>query len=255
MLEIINDLIYINKTTLKKSYNLILKNWLLIFTGFVYAILNFALFALIGILFRGVLSIIAGVVLALALSSFISNYLYLLYNVIRYGKFTLFDFKYGFKAFIWKIYGILFIGWMANYILSLFITPILSSFIPYTVIGFIINLLIFVFLNSLPETIYLKDLSPWDSIQYSYYFIKENFIQWFVSNSIFILITYFLTGKILSNVFMIHIGLSVNPSLGSILMYLIGQVVFTYMMIYRGVLFDILSTSTIRKRKFMRDLY
>ncbi|WP_427338448.1 hypothetical protein [Caloranaerobacter sp. DY30410] len=254
-MEIINDLIYINKTALKKSYNLILKNWTLIFTGIVYSVLNLMLFILVGILFRGVLSIIAGFVLVLAISSFISDYLYLLYNVVVYGKFTLNDFKYGFKAFVWKIYGIFFIGWMASYILSLFIRSISSSFIPNMIISFIINLLIFIFLNPLPETIYLKDLSSWDSIQYSYHFIKENFIQWFVSNSVFILMIYFLTGKILGNVFMIHIKLKVSLTLGSILMYLIGQVVFTYMMIYRGVLFDILSTSTIRKRKFMRDLY
>ncbi|MBS4535303.1 hypothetical protein GOQ29_06690 [Clostridium sp. D2Q-14] len=250
---IFKDILYLNRDTLKTSLNLLFKNWKIILTGFAYMLINIILAILINSLFVGVLRIIGGLIFALAMASLISNYLYLLQNIIRTEKFTLEDFKYGFTALLRKVYGVLIIGWIANLLYNMVLSPLLGSM--GSMISIIIPLGIFILLNPLPESIYLKFYDPWSTIVYAFEFIKENWLEWFVPNIVFIFILYFLIGDMQLNLFRISFAYSMNFSIYSILIYIIGQIVFSFVMIYRGVLFDKLSTSTRRKRIFMRDLY
>ena len=57
-------------------------------------------------IFRGILFILAGVIIAVVSSSLISNYLYLLFNIINYDRITMDDFRMDlniFKEDIWNI--------------------------------------------------------------------------------------------------------------------------------------------------------
>ena len=84
--------------------------------------------------------------------------------------------------------------------------------------------------------------------------MKENWIEWLIPNVVLLGLLYLVTGNVLTSLF--STGLSINVlSIRGIVLYLIGQVIFSFTMIYRGVLFDILSTSTRRKRMFMRNTY
>lgn len=252
MLNIINDLIYINRSTAKKAANLFAKNWALIFTGIVYTIINIVLIWFVSIFFRGILSIFGGLAIAIAMSAMLSNYLYLLNNIVKRGRFSLADFKEGFGAYLWKIYGVFFIAWVVGFLFDMAIYPLLGRVLPMR-FGPIITLLVFIIFNALPESIYLKYYSSWESILYAFNFIKENWLEWFLPNILFVVIIYFITGKFVSDIFSVNINF--NFLSAGLVRYLLSQVILSYAMIYRGVLFELLSTSTRRKRMYMRDLY
>lgn len=255
LLEILKDIYYVNLKTIKKSSKLFLDNWSIVFTGFIYTTINMVIFTVIGFLFRGVLGLVGGLLGAIVMSAMISNYLYLLQNIIKHGKITIQDFKDGFKVYLWKIYGVLFIGWISSILLNMFISPILSRAISPRLISTIISVLLLILLNPLPESIYQKFYSPWETIQYAFNFIRENWIEWFLPNILFIGILYFTTGKIINDLLAIQYTFNFDFSITGILFYIIGQVIFSFIMIYRGVLFEMLSTSTRRKRMYMRRLY
>lgn len=247
---VIKDIIYVNKQAGKNTLKSFSKNWYIIFTGLIYTILNLIIYQLISNIFRGPLYILSGIITVIISSSFISNYLYLLFNIINYDRIRVQDFKDGFTIFIRKIYGVLFISYIANLLLSLLVG---SSGRGLGNIDSLIFLLVFIIFNALPETIYLKHYNPWDSIVYSFDFMKENWFNWILVNGIFLALLYLITGNILINVFNTHISVNIFSlfSLREGVGYLIGQSIFSIMMIYRGHMYKILSTSTRRKREFM----
>ena len=151
--DILKDIIYVNKTSLNRTIKSFSKNWIIIFTGIIYTILNIAIFSLVNIFLTGFLSILSGIVIAIITAAFISNYLYLLFNIINYDRVNIQIFKDGFKYFLWKIYGVLFIAYLGSYLLAI-LSNVLGG------LAFIINIVIYlgilILLNPLPETIYLK---------------------------------------------------------------------------------------------------
>ncbi len=247
-MDIIKDFLMINNQTFKKTISSLKSNWMIIFTGIVYIILNMAIFTVVLTVFTGILSIFAGIILAIVSASLISNYLYLLYNIINYNIITFQDFKDGFKYFLRKVYTIFFFAWIGSYLLSL-IQGILG-FNAY-ILNIIIMVSILFLLNPLPETLYLKVLDPMDSIMYSIDFMKENWLNWLLPNVVFYGAIYYLTGNIITDLFATHLSFGFNLDISSVIKYLVGQGLFSFMMIYRGHLFKLLSTSTRRKRMFM----
>lgn len=245
-MDIIKDMIYVNKTSGMKTLKNFKKNWYILFTGIVYTILNLMIFNIISRLFIGPLYILSGIVVAIISSSFISNYLYLLFNIINYDRITFQDFKDGFTFFLWKIYGVFFIGYIASLLLSLF-GGTLGDITTLLYLGVLIAL------NALPETLYLKTYSPWESILKALEFIQENWLNWLIPNMIFLILLYMITGNILTNIFNTHLSFNVFSvfSIKEIIRYILGQILFSIMMMYRGNLYKILSTSTRRKRMFM----
>lgn len=247
-MNIIKDIVYVNKDAGLKTIDSFKKNWMIIFTGFVYTILNIAIYGLLGSLLSGPLYIISGIIAALITSAMISNYLYLLFNIINYNRVTIMDFKNGFGYFVRKIYGVFFIVYVANLLLSL-VSNILGSLSTFLITILYISVL--VILNPLPETIYLKYYNPWESIVEAADFMKENWLNWGIPNIIFFLLLYFVTGIRLLNLFNTHLSYNFIFDLVELGIYLTGQIIFSIMMIYRGHLYRLLSGSTRRKRMFM----
>lgn len=246
--DILKDIIYINKTSWNRTIKSISKNWMIVFTGIIYTILNIAIFSLVNIFLTGFLSILSGIIIAIITAAFISNYLYLLFNIINYDRINIQIFKDGFKYFLWKIYGVLFIAYLGSYLLSI-VNNMLGN------LSFIINMLIYlgilVILNPLPETIYLKSYGSWESVQSAFEFMGENWFNWILPNIIFLGAIYFITGNLLTNVFTTHLSFNMVFSIRNIILYIIGQGLFSFTMIYRGHLYKLLSGSTRRKRMFM----
>ncbi|WMM23632.1 hypothetical protein RBU61_11925 [Tissierella sp. MB52-C2] len=246
-MDILKDFFIINGQTLKKAVSSLKDNWMIIFTGIAYIIINMLMFGLAVTLFSGILSIIAGIIIAIVSASLISNYLYLLYNVINYNKITFQDFKDGFKYFTRKVYTVFFFAWIGSYLLNL-----IQGIIGFNanILNIIVTVSIFILLNPLPETLYLKVLDPMESIMYSIDFMKENWLNWLLPNAIFYIVIYYFTGSIIT-MFSTHLNLGLGLSIPEIIRYLIGQGIFSFTMIYRGHLYKLLSTSTRRKRMFM----
>ncbi len=229
---------------MEKTLDSFLKNWMIIFTGIAYGVINSVIYMIVGSVFRGFLSIFAGIVLAIVSSAMISNYLYLLFNIINYNKISLQDFKDGFGYFLRKIYTIFFFAWIASYALSL-VQGILQ--LNLIVINLIAMVFVLILLNPLPEALYQKSLDSMGSIIYSIDFMKENWLNWLIPNVIFYIILYMVTGNVILGLFTRNISFGLN----NMIFYLLGQAMFAFTMIYRGHLFKLLSTSTRRKRMFM----
>lgn len=248
-LDILKDILYTNKKVSKNAIDSLYKNWLIIFTGLFYSLSTIILYMLLPHFW-----ILAGLVLVIFTSALISNYLYLIDCIISRNKFDLQDFKEGFGVYLRKVWGISFIGWVASLIVNTFAMPIFSrSYYPMG-LGIILNFLAIILLNALPEVIYQKNYNPWESITYTIEFIKDNWIEWFIPNIILAGILYLFTGKFLNGVFNYYIPFKFALAPSKVLiLYFIGQIVFSFMMIYRGYLFEILSTSNRRKRLFMRE--
>lgn len=260
-MEFLKDIIYINKTAIKKAIDLFLKNWLMIFTGLIYiTIMAIARIISVPFFYVPILNIVAGVIIYLLSASLISSYFYVLYGIIKYERFEFKDIKRGFRVYLNEITRVLFIGWIASILAFNLIVPILSNSLggyldPQTLTN-IIMIIVFIAINPLPEVIYQKSYTGLDGIKYTFEFMKENWIEWVVPNVILLGLLYIVTGKVITSLFSTGISLSLGVlSIRDILFYLIGQVIFSFTMIYRGVIFDILSTSTRRKRMFMRNTY
>lgn len=247
-MNFLEDFKYINNQAIPKAIKSIKDNWMIIFTGIVYSIISMLVATVTATIFRGPLYIISGFINYFIQATIISNYLYLLMNVINYNKFSLDDFKAGFSYYLWKVYGVLFIFYIANLMLSL------AGNI-FGAAAYILNLLIYigalVVFNPLPETIYLKSYSPADTVMYCLEFIKENWLNWYLPNILLMILLYLLSGQILTGFINTSAGFIYSLNIADIVRYLVAQLIFSFMMIYRGHLYKILSTSTRRKRMFM----
>ncbi|NLM03825.1 MAG: hypothetical protein GX214_02270 [Clostridiales bacterium] len=248
-MDIIKDIFYTNKRVFKLAIDSFIKNWIIIFTGLFYSLATIILYISLPHFW-----ILAGLVMIIVTSALISNYLHLINCIITRNKFDIQDFKEGFTIYLNKVWGISFIGWFGSLVVSTLIMPIFSRGNLAIELNLIINFLVITLLNALPESVYQKMYNPWDTIVYTFEFIKENWIEWFVPNIILSIVLYLLTGSFLSGVFKYYIPLRFNIlSPRVFLIYILGQIIFSFTMIYRGYLFDILSTSTRRKRLFMRE--
>lgn len=259
--EFLKDIIYINKMAGKKVYELFLKNWLIIFTGLIYSTITIVINIMLTPFFMiPIFNILAGFALYFISAALLSSYFYILYSVIKYQKFEFQDIKRGLRTYLYEITRILFIGWIAGMVAFNVVVPILSNsmggYLSPTTLTNIITIIVLIALNPLPEVIYLKRRTGLEGIQYTFEYMKENWIEWMIPNIILLGLLYMVTGKIMISLF--STGISFNPSILTIRtlgLYLIGQIIFSFTMIYRGVLMEILSTSTRRKRMFMRNTY
>ena len=89
-----------------------------------------------------------------------------------------------------------------------------------------------------------------DGLAYSLDFARENIVNWFVPNLLMYGILYLVTGNVILNLFTTSLPFVGGSPIG-IGMYLLGQLLFSFVMVYRGHLYKILSTSNPRKRMFM----
>ena len=260
-MELIKDMIYINKITGKKAMDLFLKNWLIIFTGLIYTTINIvAYFVFSPLMYMPLLNIIAGIALYFLSVGLISSYLYIMHSIIKYKKFEFKDIKRGFKVYLYEVSRVLFIGWIAGMLGFRILVPVISGVVGGSLdsatITNIIMIIVFVVINPLPEVIYQKGHTGLDGIKYTFEYTQENWIEWLVPNAVLLGLLYIIAGSVVTNLFATGVSVGFNLlSIKGIGLYLIGQVIFSFTMIYRGVLFDLLSTSTRRKRMFLRNTY
>ncbi len=249
--NMINDILRTNKEVLFKAIYSLKNNLELLLVGGFYLLvilLSARLIPMFGFL--------GGLISVLIQSALLSNYLYLMHCIIFEGKFDTEDFKAGFLAYfrmLWVIYLVLY---TAMYALSLIMLPIGAIFgtITYYIIP-IAWFVAFIALNAIPETVYQKKYMELDTFKYSFHFIKENPVEWFLPNIIMFAILYGVYHMVSSFMqgLLINLPIDIQIAVYWVSMIIILQVVIGFIMLYRGFLFKILSTTTKRKRYFMRD--
>lgn len=196
------------------------------------------------------LGIFGGIILYIFECGLLSSYLYFINEIMRYGKFDFGHLRFSLGSYFSKVMGVLFIFWIANLFLSVLLNG-LSAVIGMLAfwIMFAINLAIFILLNPVPEIIYHKAYNEVESIKASFAFIKENAINWLVPNLLLAALIYFVGmkagGALPGTLSAGNFGLAMQAILGAVL---------TPIMVFRGYLFETLSTSSRRKRYFMRDM-
>jgi hypothetical protein len=244
LMELIKDLIDVNKQTFVKTLNSIKSHWEALLIVLVYVLISQTVFMLVRNMFVGALSIVSGILIALIEAALISSFLFVLNNIVLYNRFRWKDVIEGLNYYLLKVYGILFIFFIVNFILSSTLNLIGS-------IGYLLSLIFQLFiifaLNPLPETIYLKNYDSRGSILYCIEFIKGDFLNWFVPNIVLGVCLFFIVNISNTNL----LAISVSNFIPFILELLLISVFLSFFMIYRGHLFKLLSTSNRRKRQFM----
>ena len=250
-MSVIQDIMVTNKAVIKKSTRAIQNNTGLLIVGAVYMIA----LLIVAQLAAGV-GIFGGLVMTLFQSAVFSNYLFLMNRIIRVGKFTQDDFRLGFKVYFRKIWIVLLIFMVAEFALVTIAQPF-GMFIPaFGLIILIAKVIAFVVLNPLPETLYQKHLAEVESFSYAFSFIRENWIDWFIPNVILGGACYglYLGINLVFATALRGLPFAVQTSLSIVVISILVQAILGYMMVYRGFLFEMLSTTTRRKRLFMRHI-
>jgi hypothetical protein len=177
------------------------------------------------------LGFVGGLVIYLATVACASSWLYLVAQVVQSGRVHFSDLAAGFTAYLSDLLTVGFLIWGLRLIASLVLAPF-----PFLLLVFLLATV--VFLNAVPELIYLGRHAPAELLVESYRFISENWIEWFPANIA-------LAGCVFA-VLMLPpgpFGLLSEGALG---------IVLYFAMIVRGLLFLELTTSSRRAREFRR---
>ena len=227
--------LWLYATALRRSWESLLKNWVVSFAPWVYATLLTVLALVVA-----PLGIIGGLVLGLATQACISSGLYLIKNIVESRRADFKDFVNGFRVYLWELLGIAFILWIPMRVLAMALASTPNGVLIFT----LIQLAIYILLNPVPELIYQTRSSGLALISDSYNFIVENWLEWLLP-TIVLTIAGFLILNVLSA---ITAGL---PSVVQIFIVAVGMgLCLSYFMIFRGFLFAELHGSTRRSRAY-----
>ncbi len=250
-MSVLQDIIITNKTIIKKSIKALRSNPGLLIVGAFYLVAVMLVMQI-----AGMFGMFGGLIITLFQSAVLSNYLFLMNRIVRVGRFTQDDFQSGFKVYFRKVWVVLLIIWVGQLAVVTLAQP-LNLLIPaFGLVSLIVQVVAFVVFNPLPETLYQKHLGEIDSFIYAFNFIKENWIDWFIPNIILGSACYGIYWAINNLFYTVLRGLpyALKTSLAIVLIAILVQAILGYMMVYRGFLFEMLTTTTRRKRLFMRHI-
>jgi hypothetical protein len=234
-MEQIKAILWIYKTALTKTVQLLRDN-----LGIIFAPIAYGVVLSVAAILMAPLGFIGGMILGAVLAACASSALYLIENVVRMGKATLQDFIQGFTVYIWDILTLAFIFWIPMRLLSQFAYSIPNG--PLLYLG--VQILLYVIFNAVPEIIYQSRVSGLAVLSASYQFIVENWIEWLLPNLLVGVVGYLLRD-------LVH---SVVAPLPFFFQYFFVEAGFglflTFLMIFRGLLFAELNGTTRRSRVY-----
>ena len=189
--------------------------------------------ALIGVVWMLVapLGIVGGVILYLTSVACISSWLSLVAEVLRVGRVRWADVVRGFGTYMNDLLTVGFMLWGIFFIANLVLAQL-------PLFDIIFRLAAIVFLNVLPELIYLGRRAPAELLVESYRFMGENWIEWFPANML-------LAACLIA-------ARQLPPGPSGIVVEAVTGLVLYFAMIVRGLLFQELASSTRRGREFQR---
>lgn len=234
-MEIVRATLWIYRVALRRTVELLAANWGIIFAPLVYSVI-LSVAATLG----APLGIVGGFIVTAATAACASSGLYLIQNIVRTGRVSLNDFTRGFSAYLWDILGIAFILWIPMMLLS----EVAYSTPQSPVIVFLVQLLLYIILNPVPELIYQTRTTGVALLSASYEFIVENWIEWFAPNVTIGVAAYWL---------MRWLDIPAEylpPFFRFFFLFSVFGLLLTFLMIFRGLLFAELSGTTRRSRAY-----
>ncbi|CDZ75073.1 membrane protein [Peptoniphilus sp. ING2-D1G] len=246
----IEDILAVYKKTLKITIKKLSGNPVFLIIPLLYSVALNTSHIIIGYL--GIPG--SGFIVPIIYSLILSSYFELLSDLNFYNRISFRSFKSSFTKNFFTIYSVYFV---------MMIIKFLTRPLPMQIA---IAVIIYFLLNAISESIYIKGKSYVDAYTYTISFMSENFIHWSISVLAYILVVSLLTQTVgytifqFSNNFIssltgIEVGIfeMANSSIDSILRILLIQVITAVYVLFRGSLFTILSSSTMRKRKYMGE--
>ncbi len=199
----------------------------------------------------GGLGLVGGFILGFIEAGCISSYLHLLSVVVGGQKLSWDDLRQGFFALLWDVIGVLFALWIASFAIG-YLAQAAGEHGAFVKAAW--GLLVAVFLNPVPELIYLRRAPgrTTDLLAASARFIHEHWIEWFVPNLLFGVALIALVSGVrgldartlmvsLPSLFSLEGAYLLAPTLLSGSSLWLAPLVLAlthYAMIYRGVLFQ-----------------
>lgn len=240
----IKDFLYINGLSMKRSAKAFLKNPVLLLLGFIYGSISLAA----TLIFSGI-PLLGGFVLYMVEAGLMAHYFYMLHEIIKgVGKCHIRSVRPALRMYFLKVYGVLFFIFLVQFVSS-------SLFMGNITLTLIVFVFLILLLNALPETLYQRHYGAVESIKYAFRFVKGFYIEWFLPNLLFFGILFLMDrGNFGISIFNFMPRAVFVPDFWGILFYLLKQMVFMYIMLYRGMLFDILSTTSKHKRMYERKM-
>ncbi|MDO5041393.1 MAG: hypothetical protein Q4D95_04820 [Peptoniphilus sp.] len=246
----IEDILAVYKKAMNTTIEKLSKNPVFLIMPLLYSIaLSSALILVGGIGFSGV-----GFIIPIVYSLVLSSYFEILSDLNFYNRISFKSFKSSFTNNFFTIYSVYFV---------MMIIKFLTNSLPVKVA---VAAIIYFLFNAISESIYIKGKSYVDAYVYTIDFMKENFIHWSIPVVVYVLIVSTLTQtvgytifKLSNNIISSLTGMEVtlldlvNSSVDQVLRILAIQLITAVYVLFRGSLFTILSSSTMRKRKYMGE--
>ena len=207
----------------RRAAQLVARNWqvtllataYLVVLGFMGAVL--APYGLVG-----------GIIWTTARAAACGSWLVFVEQVVRNGRVALGELPSSFGTYFGDMLNIFFLLFIGQFALFQF---------PFLFILFLLGAV--VFLNAVPELVYLGGHSTMELLAESYKFIGTNWIEWFPPNVLLVVV-----------LATVHAALPGSPF--GLLKALGMGVVLAYLFVVRGLLFLELTTSSRRAREFRR---
>lgn len=235
-MEYLKDLLNVYKKAGQDTINLIAKNPIIIFLPLIYSF-AFGMIQTFSIILGFGFSRLWGTILGLIQAMLISGYFSQMSDGVNYNRLSLKlnSFTDGFFTYLWSIYFMKFVFYLASLLLG------------NILVGGYLYLIVFVLLNAAGESIYIRNVQREDTFLYPINYLKENWYIWIPHVILYLALT---TRSFVSpylnplDMYISGHGLYINQH--TIMLIILG-VYFTF----RGVLFKNTYNSTIRKRKYM----
>ena len=205
---------------------LAVRNWQVGLALIVYA----ALFE-VALVVAAPLGILGGFLIYLVMVACVSSALSLVDGVIRAGRAGFADIASGFTAYLNDLLTVGFLVFGLRLIGNLLLP---RESLPW----FVFELAVLVFLNAVPELIYLGRFQAAELLLASYRFIGENWIEWFPATAVLIMV--------------VLLAAQVPPGPFGVFQAVTVGTVLAFTMIVRGLLFLELTSSSRRGREFRR---
>lgn len=226
-----------------------------------FSLIAYALVFLLAAQLVSGLGMLGGFVLGLVGAACMSGYLYLLSQAVQGLKLHFNDFKRGFGALFWDVVSVMFALWIIGFLVSALVRGAGPN---GPAIAAMVALAMAFFLNPAPEMIYLGASRSFDLLLQSARFVLANPVAWFLPNLIFALVLLAPTGALavghpgellllFSQVFSLGglVGLFFRLPLWAMPLVLLF---LHYVMVFRGLLFQGLTTGGSRRRQWESQL-
>jgi hypothetical protein len=234
-MTILQATLWIYLTSLQKSGQCVVKNWIVSFAPLAYGVIM----SLAGLL-AAPLGILGGFLLGLASQACVSSGLHLINNMIVSGKANFNDFLNGFTAYLMDLLMVAFILWIPLRLAGM----VLGSIPNGDLIYFMIQAALYILLNPVPEFIYQTRTSGLELVSASYNFIVENWLEWLVPNILITIAGFFLLRLLYAAVWVLPFFVQ-----WFVIAFAFG-LFLTYFMTFRGFLFAELHGTTRRSRTY-----